>query len=165
MTQNIASEKTSADEVENRIIELENEVESLFYAFHGYRLRRKILEEIVESAVCEYFEINRRDFINTVLKNRHFTSLTSKEKDLVEARKWFTSLMRYILEKNSYTLKLNYQFYNIREDHKHRPIFMSAQNPITAQDKKNRELLLGVSAIVKRMCKEEEVAIENFAYL
>lgn len=145
----------------------ENEVNSLFYSMIGGRLRKPIIEEIVEMAVLEHFNVTSVDF-----RGRHFLKngrpervKTEEDKSIVESRKWFLSIMTYVLRKTSFALALNYPFYHVRSEKKHRPVFMAAMDPKCEKDQKNREVLLAITTIVKRICEAEGVLSEDFHYI
>lgn len=151
-------------ETEERFIEIENSIENLFYSLIGARLRKPTIEEIVELAVLEYFNVTRKNFLGQsfVKQGRTVQKRTDEDKAVIEARKWFISLMRYVLQKTTYSLTMNYPFYHTRKEHKHRPVFTAALDPVTEQDKKHRKTLLGISKLVKDICKVEGVLDEDF---
>lgn len=153
--------------LEERIVHLENEVNSLFSSLIAYKLRKPILEEVVELAVLKYFKVERDDFLGKYFVNngRPVKAETVQEKSIIESRKWFLSIMRYVLRKTNYSLGLNYPFYHVREEKKHRPIFMGAIDPKSDKDQKNREILMGITAIIKQVCEEEGILSEDFQFL
>lgn len=151
---------------EERYMKLENAVEELFYSLVAQRLRKPILEEIVAIAVLEYFNVARKDFIekNFVKIGRPYNP-KGVEKNISLARNWFMVLLRYVMQKHPGSIRSSYPFYHVRKEHKFRPNFTAAMQPMTDRDFEQRKILFGISAIVKRICAEEGVLSENFSEL
>lgn len=147
----------------NHVIELENSIEDLFYSLISSRLRKPIIEEIVEQACLEYFSVSRKDFMGkTFVKEGNPINIDQPSRNIIESRKWFMSIMRNVLLKGDQSLILkSYPFYRRSEVHKHKPVYESGLR----SEGKNRNILLGISAIVKRICKAEGVLSEDFEFL
>ncbi len=161
--ENVEAEISDLKQTLNGLI---NDVEDLFYSFVAYRMSKKSIEEIVEHAVIEHFNIKRRDFHGTVFakegKRRNFHDESAAVK---EARNWFVSIVRNFLHRSPYTLSVNVSFYQNKMEIRHRPIYNGALLPKTPDDFKNKETLTAIRQIIKRLCKEEGISSEDFDYL
>jgi len=156
--------KSLIDNTNQRISELENSVEELFYSLISNRLSKKTIEEILELAVCEYFgNISKKDFMGkSFSKIGNPVHASEEDRNIIDARKWFMSIARNVLLKGPHKMRISYDFYNIKKESKHRPVYESA---LLSKDLEQRKILLGISAIVKRICKAEGVLSEDFEYL
>ena len=151
--------KTDAERIdflEERVSQLENEIEKLFYSLVNERNRQKTMPTIVELACCEHFEVNRRQFHLVDLGIYGDVSTVPPEiRRLAHARKWHMSIMTHIMCETSYSLKKNYRFYNFKKVKEHEPSYMGALNAVTEKDRVNRDHLYEIGLIMKRLCEEE----------
>ncbi|MCE7039238.1 hypothetical protein [Dyadobacter sp. CY312] len=153
-------------ELKESIQLIENGMEELFYTLIAQRVRRKSIEEIVEISVLDFFKIGRIAFHGkSFLRRGQPANIPEEEKNILEARKWFVSIMRYILLKNTFSLKLNYPFYHPNIEQRHRADFLGSINPKTQKDYDNRKVFLGLGQLIKRTCLEEGVFDERIDQL
>lgn len=166
MSMSELSDKEEINKIKQSIILIENNMEELFYSLIAFRVKKSTLEEIVEFSVLEFFKIGRLAFHGkSFVRCGQPINIPQEDRAIMEGRKWFVSIMRYILLKSTYTLKLNYPFYNQKFEFRHRSEFMGAINPKTQKDHENREILLGLGNIIKRICLEEGVLDERLQLL
>jgi hypothetical protein len=147
-------------ELEETVQQLVNDNEELFYSLVAYKASKKTIEEIVEHAVLTHFSVvSRKDFYGKSYKKFGQTvyNFPAEDRAIVDARKWFVSIMRYILLKNTYTLKLNYPFYSNFMEYSFRKDFTGAISPKTEEDTRNRKILLAISRIIKETCLSEGI--------
>lgn len=153
---------------DKRITDLENDCENIYYSFLASRVEKKTLEELAYTAVCQYFNISIRDLFDFDFKTAGRPSKKDKEKGtdkIISARKWVISITRYMLSRSPHGVKMSYPFYTTKREIEHREVYLGALSPITKEDKKNRDTLLSISAIVKQLAEENGVSSDVFNYI
>lgn len=152
--------------LETALTTVVNDMEELFYSLLSSRSNKKTIEEVVEMAVIEYFSLNRKDFLGkTFLKWGRPRNGPTEDTNIIEGRKWFMCITRHIFLRGPHQIRSSYPFYAEVKEFKHRKAFLGAMEPKTQKDQDNRIILLGVSAIIKRICLEEGVLDERLDML
>lgn len=143
---------SSIEELEKRIVNIENDFESFFSTFLNQRSEKKCIIELLEDAIVDHFQITKKDFKFIELKKdgKASRSLAIENKDIVEARKWMIILSKFILLKTSGSLKIEYPWYSARNEWNYRRIFTAALEPKTKEDLKNRETFLSISGHIRK---------------
>lgn len=143
-------------DLEKRIIDLENDIESFLFMFLSNRVERKCSLELLEDAIIKHFNVKKTDFKSISFKSKGSVSrkISNENKDIVEARKWMIVLSRFVLMKTTGSLSMEYHWYSIRNEHNYRKILKSALDPKDANDQKERETFLSICSTIKRDAKE-----------
>ncbi|MGG7664065.1 hypothetical protein [Dyadobacter sp. BHUBP1] len=146
-------------ELEKRVNMLENTVEELFFSLASQRTSRRSIELIVELAVLEHFQADRRKFHTMDFgKFGDASTIPEEDKRVLEARKWFMSIMRNMLHHNSWSMKKNYPWYHHKKEVAHRAAFIGAINPTNPDDESNRLIFKSICISVQKMCLQEGIA-------
>lgn len=145
----------------------DNTIEDLFYVLISERINKKTAPEIVELAIIEYFDVNRRDFHRVKMgKYGDAASIPDEIRRIAHARKWHVSILMNVLHVSNFTMKSNYgTWYHHRIAFDHRPAYMGALMPISIEDEENRKHLLSINNIIKRMCKEESLLDDRLDFI
>lgn len=168
--------ESNAQELQQQIDELKskfdlfvNDTDNLFYQILAMRASRKSIEEIVEHTVIQHFKVSRRDFIGTnyAKEGKPKGKQVPANTNVIEARKWFVSIMTNILLKSPFTLRIAYPFYNNIMEIRHRPIYQGAIIPKTEADRKNNKLLRELNDRIKEACLQEGLLeqMKEYAFL
>jgi len=141
----------------------DNTIEDLFYVLLSERVDKKSIQEVVELAIIEHFDVNRIDFHRVKMgKYGDAESIPDNIRRVAHARKWHVSILMNMLHVSNFTMKSNYgNWYHHRIAFDHRPAYMGALMPCSVEDQSNRDHLLSIGNIIKRMCNEEGLLDER----
>lgn len=159
----IQKQITALDDKFNLLV---NDVETVFYQLLASKASKKSIEEIVEHAVIQQFNISKKEFYGSFFKKEGKPNAKQEEArpEVIEARKWFLSIMRNILYRSPYFLKNTYPFYHHMIEIRHRPVYGGAIIPKTEEDRKNNKLLRELNSLIKAACLQEGVLDEMKEY-
>jgi hypothetical protein len=140
----------------DRVQAMENNMEEFLFTFLSDRMIKRDALEMLEDAIVMHFGVNKADFKLMSFKRNGVASraLARKNPEIIEARKWLVILARYVLLKTCGTLKLEYDWYIVRNEWGYRKIFIAALDPISPEDHEHREVFLAICSIIKRDIKE-----------
>lgn len=137
-------------DLKQRVMLIENNLEEYYFNFLSLKAPRRSVEEIIELAVLEYFNVERKRFHKE-------TATRLSDDNFLMARKWFMSLSKNLLLRGCSTMKKDYDFYHHYKVKEHQPIYMAAVNPKNDADYVHRRTYLAILAIARRMCDEEGI--------
>lgn len=154
------------DRLNSKFDSMVADVEELFACLIAQRASKKSIEEIVERAVTQHFNLSLKQFYGVdFIKEGRPRKADGEKREIIEARKWCISILRNILFKSPWTMRMVYPFYNNIIDVRHRPVWDGAVLPKTDEDRANREILLAITTRIKQICKEEGMLDDNFQYI
>ena len=149
-------------ELQSRVLELENIIEGLYATLYSIRVNKRSIQELVEIACIQHFNINRKDFHEKkYTKKGNGLHIPDNEKLLRECQSWFVLIMKNMQHANASSMKENYKFYDRRVSKPHEYAYMSA---ITGKDKKNRETLMSLCASIRSMAETEGLLSDQFNF-
>lgn len=146
------------EEIENinlRITGLENDLEQIFAITMAKTMKKKDIVEVLEDVITDYFKIPKRDFKfnDFKLESRFSRKLANENKELTEARKWMIIMSRFVLLKTCGYLKLEYNWYSVKNEWNYRKEFSSILSPINPKEKALRKTFLDICRKVKEESK------------
>jgi len=139
-----------------------NETEEMFQWIFALKRSKRSIEEIVEQSVLEHFGITQRQFFGKRHTKKGVKVATDETDNVVEARKWFLSILLRILNRSPYTLSVHYPFYSNKIEERHRAAFNGTENPKTENDQQNRKIRLAIYDIIRRNCRNDGMFYEEF---
>lgn len=162
-----------------RIRQLEDIVETGELYYYSMKVRKRCVEELLEDACIREFGITVHEFRGSWVQpsSQRGVKRTVKlwgapggndvKQSIVDAQRWFMSIMQNVLHRNTFSMKINYPFFDTKKVLLHRPVFLAAlnPNPVDNDHKKNRAIFLSIMKRTRQMMREESVfddALEGF---